>query len=411
MALKNNQNFKSIFSIGILTNIGDSIFFIVTMWYVANHSTNSFYAGMVMFLFTLPETLLLFLGPLIDRFDPKKILLVANLSQIAVHLVLVLLFALNWVTIPLLLGLLLFSAMASSVTYPVEETMLPQIVSNHELVKANSLFSIAYKMTNSLFDGLAGILLAVSSVGMIYGLNLFIFLIPLLIIRSLKLKLKVSTSTSFQLSSYAKDLKEGLSFVMKSQIRLMALPLAFLNFFTAINMVALPYFANGLSPSPATYGLLLSFSGIGSMLGALVINKIETLLPPGKILALGLFFNGVMWALTIFSPVPYLAYLFILLANFCMGGYNIIFAALFQVMTPPQLLGRINTCLDSIITLAMPVGSLLGGLLINVLPLKFVMTLNALALVVTGLIYFSNKGIYQMANIGELQTLEVTEAE
>ena len=94
-----------------------------------------------------------------------------------------------------------------------------------------------------------------------------------------------------------------------------------------------------------------------------------------------------------------------------MGGYNIIFAALFQVLTPPQLLGRTNTCIDSIITVAMPVGSLLGGLLISVLPLKIVMTLNALALVVTGLVYFLDKKIYRMDNIGEMQSIEVSEME
>ncbi|MGX7417999.1 MFS transporter [Carnobacterium gallinarum] len=407
MILRTNKNFKSIFSIGIFTNIGDSIFFIVTMWYIANHSTSSFYVGLVVFLFTLPETLLLFFGPFIDNFNPKKILTVSTLIQIIVHLVLILLFTFNLVNIPLLLILLLLSATASSITYPVEETVIPQIVENHEIVKANSLFSIAYKMTNSLFDGLAGILLAISTVSMIYGINLFIFLVPLLLIRSLKLTLTVQHKKSFKLANYKQDLKAGLHFVLKSKIRLMVLPLAFLNFFTAINMVSLPFFANSLSTSPATYGLLLSFSGAGSMIGALLINKIEEKSLPGKILTFGLFFNGVMWFLTIISPTPYLAYFFIFLANLCMGGYNIIFSSLFQLMTPPQLLGRINTSVNSIITIAMPIGSLLGGVLIAVLPLKVVMSFNAFALGITAIIYFLNKSIYQLEHFDKIKPIEI----
>lgn len=126
-----------------------------------------------------------------------------------------------------------------------------------------------------------------------------------------------------------------------------------------------------------------------------------------KILTFGLFFNGVMWFLTIISPTPYLAYFFIFLANLCMGGYNIIFSSLFQLMTPPQLLGRINTSVNSIITIAMPIGSLLGGVLIAVLPLKVVMSFNAFALGITAIIYFLNKSIYQLEHFDKIKPIEI----
>lgn len=407
MNLLKNKLFKSIFSIGIFTNIGDSIFFIVTMWYISNNANHSFYTGVVVFLFTLPDTLLLFLGPFIDKFNPKNILSIATTSQILIHIILVLLFVFDSVTIGILLVLLFFSAISSSVIYPVEETMIPQVVENRDIVQANSWFSIAYKLTNSLFDGLAGLLLAISAVSWLYGMNLFIFIIPLLLIKRLNVIVKTKPQETFQSKTYVKDLKEGLSFVMKSTIRLMVLPLAFLNFFTAINIVALPFFANSLSPNPSTYGLLLSFSGIGSMLGALVINRLEARLSVGKLLTVGLFLNGVMWLGTIFSPLPAIAYLFIFLANFCMGGYNIIFSSLFQVMTPPELLGRVNTCVDSIITIAMPIGSLVGGGLLAILPLQTVMVLNASALIVTAIIYFSNKSIYGLENIAQVKPVEI----
>ncbi|MDC3424431.1 MFS transporter [Aquibacillus sp. 3ASR75-11] len=399
MSLRSNKNFKSVFALGLFTNIGDSLFFIVTMWYIANNSSISLYAGIAVFLFTLPETLLIFLGPFIDRLNPKIILIVSTSGQIIVHIIIVLLFLTGLVTIPILLISLLLSAFFSSITYPVEETILPQIVENDDLVKANSFFSVAYKLSDSLFDGIAGILLVVGTASLLYEINLLIFVLPLIMLKFLKFNLQTENPEKFNIKSYKKDLKEGLSFILHSKIKLMLIPLAFLNFFTAINIVALPYFANELSDSPATYGFLLGFSGAGSMLGAIIVNKIEKRLLPGKILAFGLLFNGLMWFFMIISTVPYLAYLFIFLANFCMGGYNIIFASLFQVMTPSNLLGRINTCVDSVITVAMPIGALLGGILIEILSLKIVMSLNAIALVITGIIYFSNKTVYNLKKI------------
>lgn len=404
MELLKNQAFRSLFTIGIFTNIGDSIFFIVTMWYVTNQSEHSFYTGLVVFLFTLPETLLLFFGPLIDKIHPKKILGIATTAQICIHILLVLLFLLNQVSIVVLLALQLLSAVASAVIYPIEETMIPQVVSNREIVTANSWFSVAYKMTNSLFDGLAGLLLAAVSVAWLYGINVLVFLVPLFVIQRLKVKKSsAGQSEPLQFKTYTKDLKRGLAFVMKSSIRLMVFPLAFLNFFTAVNIVTLPYFAQSLSPNPATYGVLLSCSGVGSMVGALLVSHLETRWSAGKILTYGLFFNGVLWIATIFSPVPSIAYLFIFLTNLFMGGYNIIFSALFQVMTPTALLGRVNTCVDSIITIAMPLGSLVGGTLLMMFPLKIVMLLNASALILTAIVYFCNKSIYGLETVTRIQ--------
>ncbi|MCM3005884.1 MFS transporter [Priestia koreensis] len=403
MNLIRNKNFNSIIIIGLINNIGDSLFFIVTMWYVANNSNVSIYAGLAVFLFTLPETLLIFIGPLIDRVNPKKILMLSTCGQIIIHTILIVLFLGDIVNIPVLLILLLFSAICSSITYPVEETILPQIVEGKDLVKANSVFTVAYKLSNSLFDGVAGILLVVGSASLIYQINLVIFILPLFLIRLIKYNLQTEEFEKFNFSVYSQELKEGLSFILNSNIKIMLIPLALLNFFTSINLVALPFFSNSLSESASTYGFLLASSGVGSMLGAVIVNKIEKYVLPGKILTFGLFFNGVLWILMTISKVDYLAFFFMFLASLCLGGYNIIFTSLFQAMTPIKLLGRVNTSIDSVITLAMPIGALVGGIIIDIFPLKLVMLLYALALIVTGFIYFKNNNILTLGKIETIQ--------
>ncbi|MDX8046637.1 MFS transporter [Gracilibacillus sp. S3-1-1] len=402
MSLAKNNHFKTILTIRLLTNIGDSVFFIVSMWYIANHADLAIYAGIAVFLFTLPETLLIFMGPLVDRINPRKLLMLSTGGQIIVHGLIVFLFLINAITIPFLLVLLMFSAFFSAITYPIEETMLPQIVQGHELVKANSIFTIAYKIVDSLFDGLSGILLVVGTASLLYEINLFIFVIPLIILKVIKFNIKSEEEEKFDFASYKSDLKEGLMFVLTSNIKLMLIPLVFVNFFTAINTVALLFFSNTLTETASTYGILLAVSGVGSMLGAILVNKLEQNILPGRILTFGLLLNGLMWLCMTFSSAEYLAYLFLFLASFCQGAYNIIFASLFQVMTPVNLLGRVNTCVESVISFAMPIGAIIGGILIDIIPLQLVMSFNTISLVITSIIFFLNKNIYDLDKIDRI---------
>lgn len=401
MNLHENKQFRSLFGIGIFTNIGDSFFFIVSMWYVTKIAENPLYTGLVVFLFSLPEILLLFFGPLIDYFDSKKILFISTTTQISVHLLLITLLLTNSLSIYILFILLFFSALSSAIIYPIEETMIPQVVAKQDIIRANSWYTVAYKMTNSIFDGLAGVLLAFGSISGMYSINLLVFLIPLILIHHLPRKTK-KMDYHFSLKAYIVNLKEGIQFVFQSNIKHMILPLTFLNFFTAMNIVCLPYFAKSLTNSPTTYGFILGISGMGSMIGSIMVNKIETYFPVGKILTFGLIFNGIFWILAIVSSLPILVYLFVFITNFCMGVYNVIFAAVFQVMTPKHLLGRVNTCVDSLITFAMPIGSLADGGILAILSTTQLMFINALALLMTGVFYFFDQKIYRLVKIKDI---------
>ncbi|WP_158290450.1 MFS transporter [Halobacillus salinus] len=401
MSLKGNRKFKIVFMLGTFTNIGDSLFFIITMWYMANQSEFALVAGVAGFLFTLPEALLIFTGPLIDRTNPKRILFLAAFFQLVVHSSLIFLFVTGLDSPLNLLPLIFVSACCSAITYPVEETVLPKIVEEKDLIRANSLFSIAYKLSDSLFDSVAGILLIIGSVTLLYGINLVIFLIPFLLLRLFRFFYKTEEG-SFEVESYKKDLKKGVSFVMGSTLKWILFPLAIVNFFTAMNLVALPFFSNQLAASPSTYGFLLSASGLGSMVGALLIATGAEKVKPGVALTLGLFFHGVLWLFVVFSPNVLVACCFIFLANLCMGAYNVVYASLFQSITPKHLLGRVNTAVDSVITVAMPFGALTAGLIMEWVPVRYVMVCFSIMLVITSILYRRKKSIFGLNPVGEL---------
>ena len=157
----------------LLINIADSLFYIVTLWYISSKSP--ILTGVAVLCFTIPENFLIFIGPVIDRFNPKKILLVSSIAQVGLISFFLVLFKYSLVNTYMLLGLVLISTFLSAITYPIEETMVPQIVKKGQLVKANSIIEVTYKIADFLFNGIAGILVSIFRHGQEINYSLYFF--------------------------------------------------------------------------------------------------------------------------------------------------------------------------------------------------------------------------------------------
>lgn len=87
-----------------------------------------------------------------------------------------------------------------------------------------------------------------------------------------------------------------------------------------------------------------------------------------------------------------------------MGAYNIVYSSLFQVITPNHMLGRVNTTIDSLITVAMPIGGLIGGIIINMISVNLALSLQGIALIITAFIYIFNKWIFNIDKISAIES-------
>ncbi|HCT0585824.1 TPA: hypothetical protein K8104_002367, partial [Staphylococcus pseudintermedius] len=58
----------------VLTNIGDSIVLISLTWYVAVTYHNTLYLGIIGVIVGVIDVFMFFLGPILDRYNIKKIL-------------------------------------------------------------------------------------------------------------------------------------------------------------------------------------------------------------------------------------------------------------------------------------------------------------------------------------------------
>lgn len=182
-------------------------------------------------------------------------------------------------------------------------------------------------------------------------------------------------------------------YVLKNEgrILLLIIPLAVTNLFYGIASVGMPYFSSqDLTKSAISYGGLELFSSIGGLLGSLIVSKIDTLkqnLEQLIVICLGLAGISVVLEALVANYIPWLILIFALSSAFWISIMNINFEVLIQESFSPRILGRIETINSSIINCMIPIGSFLGGLIVQHFGAGIAILLQGLAEVLTAIFY------------------------
>lgn len=382
----------------IATNIADSLFYITILWYFKI----IFHSPMILSLVFIADSTIdmcaFIFGPLIDRVYIKNLLKYVTVGQIILSIVASILFHFkNWKTLTLVLLLLTYilSTIGSTLIYPAEEKILPSIVNKNKLTKVNSLFQVTYQILDLFLDALATVIVTYFSFNKAMVISAFVFTIALGFYAKLYLPRNLIVSVKdhdYFTGKYLQDLLKGW-YVLKNKgrILLLIIPLAVTNLFYGIASVGMPYFSSQyLTKSAISYGGLELFSSIGGLLGSLIVSKIDTLKPNLEqliVICLGLAGISVVLEALVANYIPWLILIFALSSAFWISIMNINFEVLIQESFSPRILGRIETINSSIINCMIPIGSFLGGLIIQHFGAGIAILLQGLAEVLTAIFY------------------------
>lgn len=360
----------------IATNIADSLFYITILWYFKI----IFHSPMILSLVFIADSTIdmcaFIFGPLIDRVYIKNLLKYVTVGQIILSIVASILFHFkNWKTLTLVLLLLTYilSTIGSTLIYPAEEKILPSIVNKNKLTKVNSLFQVTYRILDLFLDALATVIVTYFSFNKAMVISAFVFTIALGFYAKLYLPRNLIVSVKdhdYFTGKYLQYLLKGW-YVLKNEgrILLLIIPLAVTNLFYGIASVGMPYFSSQyLTKSAISYGGLELFSSIGGLLGSLIVSKIDTLKPNLEqliVICLGLAGISVVLEALVANYIPWLILIFALSSAFWISIMNINFEVLIQRNFSPHILGRIETINSSIINCMIPIGSFLGGLIVQ----------------------------------------------
>ena len=382
----------------IATNIADSLFYITILWYFKI----IFHSPMILSLVFIADSTIdmcaFIFGPLIDRVYIKNLLKYVTVGQIILSIVASILFHLkNWKTLTLVLLLLTYilSTIGSTLIYPAEEKILPSIVNKNKLTKVNSLFQVTYRILDLFIDALATVIVTYFSFNKAMAISAFVFTIALGFYAKLYLPRNLIVSEKdhdYFTGKYLQDLLKGW-YVLKNEgrILLLIIPLAVTNLFYGIASVGMLYFSSQyLTKSAISYGGLELFSSIGGLLGSLVVSKIDTLKPNLEqliVICLGLAGISVVLEALVANYIPWLILIFALSSAFWISIMNINFEVLIQESFSPRILGRIETINSSIINCMIPIGSFLGGIIVQQFNSYLAVLLQGIAEIITAMFY------------------------
>jgi len=165
-ALLRDRNFTWLMSGGAISALGDQFTMIALPWLVLKLTGDPVALGMAVALMGIPRAILiLFGGALVDRYSPKRILMLTKHANTVLLALLVLLVWSGQARLPVVLALALGLSLASAFSIPAGTSMLPHAVAPQYLQAANSMMMALRQVTMLAGPLLAGLLFALAGDG------------------------------------------------------------------------------------------------------------------------------------------------------------------------------------------------------------------------------------------------------
>ena len=360
-----SRNFRNLVSTRLILNLIDSLIYMVIIWSASKVSSRL--EALVLLAFSMPQSLSVFFGPLIDRYSYKKVLLISIVSQFVFMAVMTILYINNILPLWVTFVVVFLISLAGNIGYNVEEAIVPSIVNGDKIVRANSIMEITHSILDSIFNGIGGFLIVIFTISQLYIASTLLFILPLFFVSKLVLdNNKIDEVESYTFNEYKIDLKEGIKSVFDGNIKKLIIPLVIINLFYSMTTVTIPYFSSGINDTAALFGGILLLKGISGIIGAGLPSILDKFFDTTKAIAMSLFLQGILWIGLILFRQNNILMLSLYFASFIFfGSTNILFTSLFQKNLSKDKYGRAFTAIDTFITLAMPIGYLLAGELIE----------------------------------------------
>jgi MFS family permease len=171
-SLKTNANFRWLLSGGILSMLGDQFTLVALPWLVLKLSGDPLSLGLVLALLGAPRAIFILLGgALVDRYSPKRVLMLTKHASALLMGALAALTLTGMATLPLVYALSLGIGLAQAFAYPSGTSIMPRAIPPELLQAANSAMMGVRQVGMLAGPLLAALLLALGESGSDNGMG------------------------------------------------------------------------------------------------------------------------------------------------------------------------------------------------------------------------------------------------
>ncbi|GAF67011.1 putative MFS transporter [Bacillus sp. TS-2] len=325
--------------------------------------------GSMWLLYFIPSLVLqLFIGPFIDRWSRKYILIFSQWLKGFLYCLLLGLIMLEGSWIWSIFFIQVMVGLIAPLYAPACQALLPTIVKEEQLKEANSKL-----------DGSIRLMVFIAPIGggaiiQYIDTSILILLIALLSIFSgyLLIFIKEATFIYLQKKRWVDDFREGMSLFFKQKAMVwLAIFLSFVQFGVGVTMViSLPYVTTILGANYHQYGYFVASFPLGYVLGSFICHYMR-IKSYRKAMMGSLFIGGLTFAILTINHSVYVAFLTEAIAGVAMAIFNIHNLSLFQKLVPNSVLGKMASVRLFFIRFSIPLGVVVATLSAEVIGVRY----------------------------------------
>ncbi|MBC7959992.1 MAG: MFS transporter [Vallitaleaceae bacterium] len=366
-----------------ISMLGSNVQQFVLALYVLHLTGSATLFASVMAIAILPRLILSpFAGVFGDWFDRKKsIVSIDFINAIFLIIFCCVYFIKDGLSVPMVFILVLGLEATEVFFGSAMAAVLPSIVEKEKLLEASSISSLSSSISQMLAPLIGALIYGWMGMQLILVLNALSFIVSALCEMKIPIPSHHKRPKKLGIGVFWKDLLEGLSVMRQNRfIRMIVFVAMMINFCIApVFSVGLIYVVKEvLVSSDVEYGLFQTVLAIGMISAPLMFAKPIKKIPIGRLLMISFIAIscsvGVISLLTLGAygmPETYNKSLFIgvLLAaaiiSMSATVANIAVGTIFNLVTPLEVMGRTATVLNLLCTIAIPIGTVFMGILLD----------------------------------------------
>lgn len=357
------RSFRWLLAAVTVTNIGDGVVLSAGPLLVASLTRDPFLVSLALLMGYLPMLLFALVGGVAaDRWDRRRMVIVANLGRACVLAVLVATIVTGTVTIAIVLAALFVLGTAEVFSDSSSSTFIPNLVARKDLGIANARTQGAFLLMNQLVFPPVGAFLFAAGPAIPFATDALCYLLGAVLVSRVVLS---SRAVRTQPSSVRADLVEGVRWLAHhAPMRTLAVTIFLFNVtYGAAWGVLVLYAQERLGIGEVGFGLLTTAVAAGGVIGTLSYGRLERRFRLASIMRVGLLIETLTHLSLALTTSPLWAFGTLVVFGAHAFVWGTTSTVVRQRAVPDEVLGRVGGVYRMAIVGGIVIGTPIGGLL------------------------------------------------
>jgi len=360
------KEFLKLWAASAVSNLGDGVWLVAAPLLAVTLTRDPALVAGLAFTQRLPWLIFpLLSGALADRVDRRKAMVVVSLFRGLLIAVLGISVLTDMVSLPMLYIVFFLITTGETLFDTSSTALIPAIVPRDQLTKANARLSGTMSVTNQFIGLPLGGFLFARAAALPFTLGAAGLAVAAGILTTLRGTFRPDQKDPALRTTLRAEIGEGIGWLWRHRLlRTTAVTLGVLNLVLVAQIsIMVLYAEDHLGLGPSGYGVLLTSTGIGGIVGSVVAERIIVITGEATYLRLAVIIEAIIPALIALTHSAWVVGLALFLFGVHATTWGAMLVSLRQELTPDWLRGRVQSAHGLIENGTAAPGALLGGFL------------------------------------------------